>query len=262
MNSKMDVSSFVKAPKNKKELSWWRRKYYNGIVRLVEIYNTIIKKPVLNPTGSPEYDEVLRRAQNRTDINDHLPTIFEEALKVQPNLIVELGVGPGESTFALESVAKLSKARFISVDIRESVKNASSWPEWIFVQQDDIAFATSFEEWARNQGIDPRIDVLFIDTSHRYEHTVQEIYSWFPFLSSKAVVLFHDTNVKPVYKRQDGSIGLAYDIRRGVIRAIEEFVGVAFQEQKDFTYLKNNWFITHHATCNGLTILKKIGTSL
>ena len=39
------------------------------------------------------------------------------------------------------------------------------------------------------------VDVLFIDTSHLYEHTVRELAAWFPLLANKALVIFHDTNL-------------------------------------------------------------------
>jgi hypothetical protein len=38
----------------------------------------------------------------------------------------------------------------------------------------------------RGRNIAASIDLLFIDTSHYYEHTVLEIQSWFPLLSPAA----------------------------------------------------------------------------
>ena len=43
--------------------------------------------------------KIRRHAQKKkTDISDHLETLFVESLSMEPKLIVELGVGDGEST--------------------------------------------------------------------------------------------------------------------------------------------------------------------
>ena len=125
------------------------------------------------PSGLEVYDEIVKHAQKRSDISDHLPVLFAESLPVQPSLIVELGVRGGESTFAFERVAALCGSKLVSVDIDDCLK-ASKYPDWQFVKSDDIAFASHFGEWCRQRGITPSIDILFIDTSHEFDHTVQE----------------------------------------------------------------------------------------
>ena len=255
----LDITPFVKAPKNKQQLSFLRRKYYNGIIRLLGWYNTWFSRPApVKNTDLPELNEVRRRAATRTDINDHLEAIFLESLSVWPKVIVELGIGPGESTFVFERVVRLCGSKLISVDLADKAATATSWPAGNFVQADDIEFAGRFKEWAKEKGIDPFIDVLFIDTSHQFEHTVQEIKHWFPFLSETAKVFFHDTNTGPIYRRKDGSIGLSYDINRGVIRALEQYFDSKFDEKKDFADIRRGWIIKHFANCNGLTILEKL----
>ena len=255
-----DLTRFVKAPKNKKDLFYLRKKYYNGVIALANAYNGVISffnRRKLAPSGSRELDEIRRHSLIRTDISDHLETLYEESLSVNPKLIVELGVGPGHSTFVFERVAKICGARLVSVDLAEGKKSASSWSDWIFVNKNDIEFAKEFSQWAKGRGIEPAIDILFIDTSHKYEHTLQEIEGWFPYLSRKAKVFFHDTNVRPIYRRRDGTIGLAYDIKRGVIRALETYFGKSFNEKRDFTDFCNGWSIRHYSLCNGLTILTR-----
>ena len=41
----------------------------------------------------------------------------------------------------------------------------------------------------------PQVDILFIDTSHEYEHTLAELYAYMPRVSNGGVALFHDTNL-------------------------------------------------------------------
>src|SRR5712692_8474476 len=208
-----------------------------------------------------EIAEIRERAVARTDICDHLVPLFVEALTVHPRLIVELGVrDSGESTFALERVAKLCGSPFVSVDI-DDCSRASSWKNWTFVKTDDIEFARRSPEWCRAREIDPEIDVLFIDTSHLYDHTVQEISHWFPFLSQKAKVFFHDTNLRMFYFRQDKSMGLGWSGKRGVMAALEQYFGSKFDEKVSFTDSRKGWIIRHNARCNGFTILEKLHVS-
>jgi cephalosporin hydroxylase len=197
-----------------------------------------------------------RAMVRKTDISDHLAMLFTESLNIESKLIVELGVGDGESTFVLERVANLWGAKLVSVDIDDRAE-VSSFKDRIFVQSDDISFAAEFPDWCRRRGFDPAIDILFIDTSHLYDHTVAEIRSWFPYLASRCKVFFHDTNMSEVFVRKDGSTGKGWDNQRGVIRAIEEHLDTTFNEKVDFALEHRGWFIRHYTICNGFMILER-----
>ena len=177
-------------------------------------------------------------------------------MSVRPRLLVELGVRGGASTFVLERVARLVGARLVSVDM-DDCSRVCSWNRWHFVQSDDIAFAKAFPDWCAARQIQPCIDFLFIDTSHLFEHTVQEIDAWFPFLSDHARVAFHDTNIQKVYLRRDGSRGAGWANQRGVIAALEKHFGVPFNEQAYFVEVMNGWLIRHDPVCCGFTVLTK-----
>jgi len=199
---------------------------------------------------------VRRRALNRTDICDHLETLFVECLAVRPALIVELGSGDGESTFVLERIAKLWDAPLVSVDIDDRAE-VGSYSRRRFVRMDDIAFAAQFPAWCAAQGLPAAIDILFVDTSHLYGHTGAEIKGWFPYLADRCKVVFHDTNLREVFTRKDGSEGRGWDNERGVIRSIEDWFGMDFDETKDFVLEKNGWLIRHWRHCNGLMIMDR-----
>jgi hypothetical protein len=223
------------------------------------LYNAVVdldRQP--DPPATPwrELQEVREHSRSRTDISDHLPVMFIEALERQPKLIVELGVRGGDSTFVFERVARLCEASLVSVDI-DDCSRVSAYERWHFVREDDITFAARFQTWCRDNSIEPSIDVLFIDTSHLYEHTQQEIAAWFPFLSDTARVFFHDTNLKLLLHRRDGTMTLGWDNQRGVIRALEEHLGVSLPEKRDFIDSRRGWLIRHYANCSGLTILTK-----
>jgi len=235
----------------------------------VVVYNSLLdfrSRRLLMTSGSGIFDEVIERSIKRTDINDHLATLFVESLSVRPSLIVELGVFNGESTFVFERVARICNARLVSVDV-EDCSGVCSWPGWTFVKSDDIAFAKQFPEWCRDRHVEPLIDILFIDTSHQYEHTIQELTHWLPFVSDRGKVFLHDTNfydtkVAKMFVRKDGSIGIGgykdWTEQRSVIAALETYFHVRFDERRDFTSLAGGWAIKHHANCAGLTILEKL----
>jgi cephalosporin hydroxylase len=209
------------------------------------------------PSSLGVFDEISERSLNRTDISDHLTTLFVESLPVRPSVIVELGVRGGESTFVFERVAGLYDAKLVSVDI-EDCSRVSAYRRWSFIKSDDIAFAERFADWCRSQQIAPAIDILFIDTSHEFEHTLKELTCWFPLLSSQCKVFMHDTNMKKMFVRSDGSVGIGWDNRRGVIAALESYLGSRFNEELDFTAVVNGWLIKHRAYCCGLTILERL----
>lgn len=196
-------------------------------------------------------------AQN-TAISDNLQTIFWIGVRAAPRSIVELGVRSGDSTFVFERVVDVSGGYILSADI-EDCASTSSHERRFFVQEDDISLAARFREYCRSHELFEEIDLLFIDTSHEYEHTKAEIAAWFPLLSDRAVVVFHDTNLTTLNKRKTGSYGLGWDNQRGVIRALEEYLGVSVDETRDFMFYRRGWLVEHHAHSSGLTVLSRIG---
>lgn len=199
-----------------------------------------------------------------TDISDHLSHLFFFAVDAKPKLIVELGTRGGESTRALLSAASLTNATMLSVDIDDCANPTFPYRDrWHFVKADDVAFGKNdFSKWCSSRGLEPRIDLLFIDTSHLYEHTKQEIEVWSRFLSDEGMMIFHDSNMgRGIFSHLDGSIAEGWNNERGVIRAIEEFVGKRYDENSFFTDIANGFLILHHPHCNGLTVLKKMNAS-
>jgi cephalosporin hydroxylase len=228
--------------------------------KLLRRYNQLrhlMQKPRPATTDFWELADVRQRAGSITDIDEHLELMFVEALLAKPKLIVELGVRNGASTFVFERVACCCGSILISADL-DDCSSISLNPQWHFFQGDDVRFAGLFREFCAARGIAPAVDLLFIDTSHYYDHTVQEIAAWFPHLSEKAKVMFHDTNLRLMGPRNDGCIALAWDNHRGVIRAVEEFLGIHLDERKQCIERAAGWLVRHWPNCNGFTILDRI----
>lgn len=222
-------------------------------------YNRIVivrATPRISADSGP-LNDINVHAKKQSDISDHLTNLFVEAAAMRPSMIVELGVRSGESTVALSRVANLFGSHLISVDL-EDCSRACSSDHQVFVESDDVTFAKEFTEWCERRNYSSSIDVLFIDTSHEFDHTVAEIQHWFPLLSPHCKVFFHDTNMGTVYFRKNGTMGIGWENTRGVIAAIEQYFGCQFDERNDFFHFTGGWIIKHFANCNGFTVLERV----
>jgi cephalosporin hydroxylase len=212
--------------------------------------------PSVIPSISKELSEIREHACTPSDIDEHLEWMFTEALLLQPRLIVELGVRDGQSTFVFERVANLCAASIVSVDI-DDCSRISSHPRWHFVRGDDVEVSYCFGEFCRARNLPPSVDLLFVDTSHYFEHTLKEIRAWFPLLSPRAKVMFHDTNMRLIGHRRDGCFQPAWENERGVIRAVENYLGIDVDETREYVDYAKGWVVRHRANCNGFTVLDK-----
>jgi predicted O-methyltransferase YrrM len=198
----------------------------------------------------------------RHEISDYLHHLYFDTLMANPKLIVELGTNFGCSTRVLLAAAENIGATLLSIDIDDYSEiniNEKYKKKWYFEQCDDVHFAQhKLDKWKDDRGINGMIDLLFIDTSHTYNHTVQEIEAWFSKLSDHATVIFHDTNVRQLYWRHDNSFGIGWNNHRGVIRALEEYLETSLNEKVNFVGNIRGWAIKHDPLCSGYTIMKRI----
>ena len=226
--------------------------------RGIEVWNRFVLRrlPPVDPSTPPDLREILEHARTPTDISHHLPTLFRMALETHPRLIVELGTRGGDSTFVFERVARRTGAVLVSVDIADC-SGVGSMPGWLFVQEDDLAFARYFPSWCAERGLAPEIQVLFVDTTHAYEQTRAELAAWMPYLAPGGRAIFHDSNLGGLYRRGDGTVGLAGDTERGVIRALHEYLGASFDERRPFRGILGGFEVWHDPQCNGMTVIMK-----
>lgn len=128
-----------------------------------------------------------------SDISEHLEYLYNTVIEMRPRLILELGVRGGESTRAFAQACQDielesgSGPKFISVDIMD-YSRVCNYPNWIFIQGDDRSFQ-----------IQSQLDILFIDTSHEYAHTIQELQLYGDKISAGGKIIMHDTAMKEVY---------------------------------------------------------------
>lgn len=122
------------------------------------------------------------------DMAPHIDTLMAAA--AQAHTIVELGVRGAVSTWAILD-AMPADAVLVSVDIAECTvpERVRQDPRWVFIVGDDRAPAV-------REQIPAHADLVFIDTSHEYEHTVAEL-AWALTLGPDRIVM-HDYVMEPV----------------------------------------------------------------
>lgn len=168
-----------------------------------------------------------------SDINQHLPTLYEYAKKCSH--VTEMGVRGGESTRAF-LYANPSKLVSYDLNIDNSVNELFEYcielnKDYSYIKADVLEI--EIEE----------TDLLFIDTYHCYEQLIQELN-----LHSNKVkkfIAFHDTTT---YARNGENLEFQkFSGTKGIMYAIEEFL----EENK-------NWEICYESkNNNGLLIIEK-----
>jgi len=138
------------------------------------------------------HDDYRDRVARWSDIQEYLPFLHETARSYDKVRVLELGTRSGNSTMAFLAAAGIVDGHVTSVDLEQVTNPGNSmvlWkdcPYWTFIQGDDMNEAVQAL-------LPPEVDVLFIDTSHEYGHTLQELHAYMPRVAPGGVALFHDT---------------------------------------------------------------------
>lgn len=137
----------------------------------------------------------------------HIPFAFWLIKALRPRTLVELGTHSGNSYFAFcQAIATLaSAARAYAVDTWAGDEHAGYYGEDVFASvsrfnsehflQFSTLLRTTFDG-ARDYFPDGQVDLLHIDGLHSYEAVKHDFERWQSTLSTRAVVLFHDVNVR------------------------------------------------------------------
>jgi len=132
-------------------------------------------------------EQYRERAAMEHDIKAQMPVLYAWA-RLPGARVIELGVRGGNSTAALLAGIEHSGGELWSVDIAEPEVPAewNGLPFWHLLVADD----QSPEAVAFCPG---DVDVLFVDTSHFYDHTMAELRLYVPKVKPGGIVLLHDT---------------------------------------------------------------------
>lgn len=140
------------------------------------------------------YKDVVELAKLCSDIQNQLIRLYDLTVKLTyEKVVVELGVRGGNSTTALLAAVNDSGGHLYSVDLLPSRDRATTYldtePNWTFILGDDMDIVKSWNK---------PIDHLFIDTTHRFEHTLSELREWGKWVKPEGIVTLHDVSENEV----------------------------------------------------------------
>jgi cephalosporin hydroxylase len=193
----------------------------------------------------------LSLASIKSDINEHLPTLYGYAKECET--VLELGVRGCVSSyaFALGLLHNNKKTKFLMMnDLTEC--DIAQLKHYAKNTDLDIKY-----KWVNDLELDtPLFDLTFIDTYHVYGQLIRELEKFAP-LTNKYIIM-HDTEVDKVHGE---CIRNGWDPERMAritnFAAGEHKLGLQFAID-EFLERNNNWKIKEIFTNNnGLTILKR-----
>jgi predicted O-methyltransferase YrrM len=130
-------------------------------------------------------EEYQRRLGEWSDVQYCMPQMLERASRYPQVAVLELGVQSGNSTSAFLAAAEKNGGHVWSADT-EPPDVPAHWRGsglWTFLQGDDLLLDPPEHEF----------DLVFIDTSHHYGHTLAELRKYVPLVAVGGTVLLHDS---------------------------------------------------------------------
>lgn len=138
-------------------------------------------------------EEYQRRLAVWSDVQDCQERLYTAASSRPGARVLELGVRAGHSTSALLAGAEASGGHVWSADIAAPAAEVpAEWfisGRWTFILGDSVTIPLPR---------DVPFDVVFIDSSHAYEHTLAELRRFVPLVSPGGTVFLHDTRYEPI----------------------------------------------------------------
>lgn len=118
-----------------------------------------------------------------SDINEHLSTFVQLTRSLHAQKIIELGVRAGVSTVAWLHGLEYTGGHLWSVDI--SPPPTLPAQHWTFVAGDDLDPNVLAQ-------LPELVDVVFIDTTHFYQQTLNELAAYLPRVRPGGRIVLHD----------------------------------------------------------------------
>jgi predicted O-methyltransferase YrrM len=230
-----------------------------------KLYGLLLKfkKYILMPKKVAIINNDIFQASNSSDISEHLSLIYSILLSRKPETILELGTRGGESTRVFIRYCDKFLKSGTSIDLSPAPDWMTS-KNWTHFIGDDIEIGNNLKElkvWPNGVKFS-EIDLIFIDSSHEYLHTMEELKLYFHMLSRNGVLILHDTNLtNRITRKIDGTPNIGWDNQSGVNRALEDFFNfkIDWNNLRSFETknLLGDLSIIHYPWNNGLTLVFK-----
>lgn len=124
-----------------------------------------------------------------SDINEHLPTLHDLAVKLGAKTIIELGVRTGVSSVAWLTALQQTGGHLWCVDVAPAPPMVTSHQQCTFVSGEDLS-ADVLDQ------LPEQADIVFVDTDHRYDLTKAEIETYSARVRPGGCMVFHDVAVE------------------------------------------------------------------
>lgn len=121
-----------------------------------------------------------------SDIYLHLPRLVDLVMSTNAQHVIELGTRTGVSTLAFLHALARTGGTLTSVDL-DARPDIGTHERWQFIQGDDMAPEVLAQ-------LAPA-DIVFIDTSHHYEHTRLELATYRWLVRPGGYLVLHDTEL-------------------------------------------------------------------
>jgi len=154
-------------------------------------------------------DEYDRLCSTPSDINEHLPRFVDIVTVVNAEHVIELGTRSGVSTIGWLWALEQTGGRLTSVDLSPR-PDIGDHDRWTFIQGDDMdpeVFGL----------LDPA-EIVFIDTSHTYDHTAAELEAYIALVKPGGVIVLHDTENRIP---EDAPLRPLFPVKKAVIEFCE-----------------------------------------
>jgi len=150
----------------------------------------IIGFKVAEPIPEPVTDlqaKYLEVAATPSDIVLHLPRFVEMVVHSNATKVIELGTRTGVSTIAWLYALEQTGGHLWSVDV-DSKPPIGDYDHWTFIQGDDESDVVLSQ-------LPEQVDLVFLDTSHHYEHTLRELRLYRSQVRPGGFIVCHDTEL-------------------------------------------------------------------
>ena len=126
-----------------------------------------------------------------SDIKDHLRTLFNLVLELKAQVVVE--VGTGLSTYALLAGVNKTGGHLWSIDLFPTAQR-DRYPQWVEMLEQDLSYSfRAGNDMDIVKTWDKPIDFFFLDSSHQYQHTLDELKEWSKWVRVGGKIAMHDT---------------------------------------------------------------------